>query len=218
VSLRRRLLVAAFAAIGLASLYTLVPAAVADFGSLRARQEIERLRAGGKAPPLAAWTALRDDLQWAAGWSPGNPRWYDDLGYLYVLRARATGTLPELDALRRDLYREAAGHYRTAARLRPLFPYGWANLALAKHHAGEADAEMWHAFDRAMTYGRRETGVERMLAELAFGRWGELTPERAAAVRTMIAETRADMRQPMLDQAARQGIAIATAVRAAGTP
>ena len=196
MSLRRRLLLTAFAVLGLASLYQLLPAAIADFGSLRARQEIERLRAGGKPPPLAAWTTLRDDLQWAAGWSPGNPRWYDDLGYLYVLRARATGTMPELDALRRDLYLEAAGHYRTAARLRPLFPYGWANLALARHYAGEGGAEMWHAFDQAMRYGRHEIGVERMLAELAYARWAELTPERVAAVQAMVAETRNDVRLP----------------------
>ena len=214
----RRLLLAAFVAMGLASLYVLLPAAIADFGSLRARQEIEHLRAGGSPPPLAAWTRLRDDLLSAADWSPGNPRWYDDLGYLYVLRARSTTGMPELDALRRDLYLEAAGHYRTAARLRPLFPYGWANLALAKHHAGEADAEMWHAFDQAMANGRQEIGVERMLAELAFARWAELTPERAAAVRMMIADTREDLRQPMLAGAAQSGIDLTQPGKAANRP
>ena len=90
------------AAIATTSLYQVVPAAVADFATLKARYEIERLRDGQRPmPTLPAWAQLRDDLAQAASWVPDNPRWYDDLGFLYVLRARNTPNVPELAALRR---------------------------------------------------------------------------------------------------------------------
>ena len=195
------------AAIATTSLYQVVPAAVADFATLKARYEIERLRDGQRPmPTLPAWAQLRDDLAQAASWVPDNPRWYDDLGFLYVLRARNTPNVPELAALRRNLYAEAADQYRQAARLRPMFPFGWANLALAKHYADQDDEELWSAFDKAFAYGHHEVGVQRMLAELAFARWSTLSAERAAAVTAMIAETRADLRQPLLDLAKRYAV------------
>jgi hypothetical protein len=192
----------AIALAALTSLYYVIPAAVADYSTLKTRHEIERLRdSATRAPSPQAWALLRDDLLQAAAWSPDNPRWYDDLGFLHVLRARSTQGIPELADLRRSLHAEAAAYYRKAAQLRPMFPYGWANLALAKHHAGQDDAEMWAAFDKALAYGRHEIGVERMLAELAFARWQTLDTQRASAIKTMVAETRGDLRQPLLELA-----------------
>lgn len=207
---RRYLLLLLVAATALISLYGVIPAAIADYATLKTRHEIERLRDGtARPPPAQAWAALRDDLLQAAAWAPDNPRWYDDLGFLYVLRARSTQGVVELTDLRRSLYTEAAAYYRQAARLRPMFPYGWANLALAKHHADQNDAEMWAAFDKALTYGRHEIGVGRMLAELAFARWQEVTPQRRDTLAAMISETWPESRKPVLELAERHGVPVA---------
>jgi hypothetical protein len=184
------------------TLYNVVPAALSDFASLKARSDIERLRGGQmRMPPLPEWARLRQALSDAVAKSPDSAQLRDELAYLYAVRAQSMKNVPELLELRQQLLVEAAGYYRQAAALRPMFPYGWANLALAKHYADQVDDELWSAFDKAMAYGRREPNVQLMLAEIAFARWSTLDTARAAAVTAMVAETPEDLRAPLLDLA-----------------
>jgi hypothetical protein len=186
----------------LLSVYYLLPAAFTDYRTLKARSEVERMRDGKKLmPALSEWDHLRGQLVRAAGDESGNAQLLDDIAFLYVFRALSMDDVPELADLRQSLFREAVGYYRPAAKLRPMFPYGWANLALAKHSAGENDAELWAAFDRALAYGRNEPPVQRMLAEVAFANWATLDPQRAEAITTMVTEAPEKLQQPLLDLA-----------------
>ncbi len=186
----------------LLSLYHALPAAVKDYRTLGVRSEIERMRDGKKRmPSLVEWGRLRNQLVRAAGDESDNAQLQDDIAYLYVFRAQNMVDVPELAELRQSLFAEAANYYRRSARLRPMFPYGWANLALAKHYSGAADEELWDSFDRALAYGRNEPTVQHMLAEVAFARWSTLDPQRAAAITDLVAETPEPLRQPLLEMA-----------------
>jgi hypothetical protein len=194
------------------SVYYALPAAFTDYRSLKARSDVERMRAGKKLmPSLMEWDHLRSQLVRAAGEESGNAQLLDDIAYLYVFRALSMDDVPELADLRRSLFSEAVGYYRTAATLRPMFPYDWANLALAKHSAGENDDELWAAFDKALAYGRNESPVQRMLAEIAFANWSTLDPQRAAAITAMVRETPEKLRQPLLDIAEHFVVTLPTA-------
>ena len=39
----------------------------------------------------------------------------------------------------------------TVGLMRPVFPYSWTYLALAKHYRGQHDAEFWQAYDPTLT-------------------------------------------------------------------
>ncbi len=209
------ILLGVFLLVGAAlSLYYVGPAAYADFGTLRARAEVEQMRDGQKRmPPVAEWGRLRNELVSALTNPPDNAQLLDDIAFLYAFRAQSMEDVPELEDLRQSLLAESVIYYRAASKLRPMFPYGWAHLALAKHYVGEADAELWSAFDKALAYGRNEPAVQRMLAEIAFARWASLDPKRADAIRVLIAELPEILQKPLLDQAAHFLVSIALPVK-----
>jgi hypothetical protein len=196
------------------SIYYLVPAAYTDFHVLRARAEVELMRDGQKSmPPAAEWGRLRNELVSALTNPPDNAQLLDDIAFLYAFRAQSMQDVPELDELRQSLLAESVVYYRAATKLRPMFPYDWAHLALSKHYVGEVDAELWAAFDKALAYGRNEPAIERMLAEIAFARWASLDPQRADAIRALIADLPEKLQKPLLDQAAHFMVTIALPVK-----
>jgi hypothetical protein len=209
------ILLGAFLFVGAAlSIYYAVPAAYTDFRTLRARAEVEQMRDGLKRmPPAAEWGRLRNDLMSALTNPPDNAQLLDDIAFLYAFRAQSMQDVSELDDLRQSLLAESVVYYRAASKLRPMFPYGWAHLALAKHYVGEADAELWTAFDKALAYGYNEPAVERMLAEIAFARWSSLDSKRADAMRVLIADLPENLQKPLLDQAAHFLVTIALPVK-----
>jgi hypothetical protein len=208
-------LLGAFLLVGAAvSVYYAIPAAYTDFRTLRARAEVEQMRDGQKRmPPAAEWGRLRNELVSALTNPPDNAQLLDDIAFLYAFRAQSMAEVPELGDLRQSLLAESLTYYRAAAKLRPMFPYGWAHLALAKHYVGEADAELWGAFDKALAYGRNEPAVERVLGEIAFARWASLDPNRADAMRALIADLPETLQQPLLDQAAHFLVTVALPVK-----
>jgi hypothetical protein len=204
------IILGAFLLVGAAlSIYYLVPAAYTDFHTLRARAEVELMRDGQKGmPPAAEWGRLRNELVGALANPPDNAQLLDDIAFLYAFRAQSMQNVPELEDLRQSLYAESVVYCRAASKLRPMFPYGWAHLALSKHYVDEVDAELWAAFDKALAYGRNEPAVERMLAEIAFARWSSLDPQRADAIRALIADLPEKLQKPLLDQAEHFMVAI----------
>jgi tetratricopeptide (TPR) repeat protein len=189
------------------ALYGLVyglPAAATDFSSLKARDEVERMRDGKKRmPALAEWARLRRSLERAAASAPDNAQILDDIAFLYAFRALSMDGVAELADLRREMFAEAAGYYRRAAPLRPMFPYTWAQLALADHYADGDEQEMWSAFDKALAYGRNEGSVQLMLAEIAFARWSTLDAKRSAAIAEMVDQAPEALQKPLLEVAER---------------
>ncbi len=59
--------------------------------------------------------------------------------------------------------------YREAIRLRPAWPYGWADFAMAKSRAGEIDQEFFSALQQATRLGPWEKNVMDTVSQL--GLW-----------------------------------------------
>lgn len=191
---------------GLSLAYGL-PGALADARSLAARAQIDAWRksTSRKDDIEQHWTGVRDQLLAAISMAPANPQFHSDLGYLHALRAAqvpAVTKYANLDELRQSLFAIAVEHYRNAAVLRPMFPYGWAHLALAKHYANEADAELWSVYDKTYAYGRNEPSLQRILAEIAFARWSDIGGERRAALLGMVRDNPPKLNKPLLELAA----------------
>lgn len=186
-----------------------IPASLADAQSLKARRLIERWRDGKAVMPTAAeWSRVRNEMVRALKTAPDNAQLLDDLGFVYAFRAQSLPDAPDLADLRQSLLTEAEAYFHLAAVLRPMFPYGWGHLALARHYRGDAEAEIWFAFDKAMAYGRNEPHVQRMLAEIAFARWSSLGPEREQAVLSMVADMPERLREPLLELAERHAVTL----------
>ena len=115
------------AALAASSLTWLVPAALTDYSTLHVRSDLEAWREGKRRPDPVAWKAARDEIATAAELIPDNPQNVEDLGFLYAYRALnmpVGGIEAQIEFLQ-----TAAGHYRTATRLRPMFAYSWGHLA-----------------------------------------------------------------------------------------
>jgi hypothetical protein len=178
-------------------------AAWADMLQLQVRYNISQWQAGTVPPPqIAAWGEARNTLVQALILTPDDPQIHENLGYLYALRALSSKAVPELY---QAMLRQAQVYYRNAARLRPMSPHPWANIALASHYLGDVGAPLWDAFDRAMAYGQREPSVQATLAEVGFARWGELTEPRRSQLLAMVNQALPHSKGPLLDIAKRYG-------------
>lgn len=194
-----------------AALYGL-PAARADAASLAARWEVTQWREGhAKMPAAAAWGRVRAALLDASACAPANAQFLDDLGFIHALRAESVESIPQLHDLHHALLREAEGYYQRAAELRPLFPHGWAHLALVRHQLGQRDDTMWRAYDAAYAYGRNESGVQRILGEVAFGNWSALGPAREHAMRELLTTGAPAVRKDLLALSSGHGILLGDA-------
>ena len=189
-------------------------AAWADAQTLESRWLVSQWRAG-QAPAVTPelWNQARENLQSAVAITPNNPHLFDDLGFLYASRAQAFGTQPVGTAAwtyQQALLEQAQDSYRSAAVLRPNFPYSWLYLALAKHLQGQHDAEFWQSFDKAYAYGNTEAAAQPTLALMAFANWADLGSDRQARVATMVATAQSHVADSLRTQALRAGIALPT--------
>lgn len=180
-------------------------AALADVITLKARWQIGQWRDGEGLPPeVTKWREARDDLQQALALTPDNPQLYDDLGFLYALRAYRALAVPDLA---QPLLRQALDYYRQASLLRPMSPHTWANIALARHYLNDASPELWRAFDLAMAYGGNEPAVQTSLAEIGLARWQTLAEERKAALRAAYARSLPPLQKQLAAIAQRHQVA-----------
>lgn len=195
------------------SLYYGLRAAWADVNSLPTRWVVGEWREGrGPASTLELWADSRDELRAAALREPNNPQFFEDLGYLHAARAQSMGALSadnEMAVFQKILYDEATNNFRSAAVLRPSFPYPWAYLAYTKTLNGQRDGEMWSAYDRAMAFGKNEAGVEMILAQVALPQWKFMTDERQATFAAMVANAQATTKGKLLETAAAHQVQLA---------
>lgn len=192
---------------GLVSIVYGLPAARSDAAALGARWELTQWREGKvKMPGAAAWGKVRNQLLEARDIAPDNAQNYDDLGFIHALRAQSVAGIPELQDLHQALLSQAAAYYRTAVTLRPMFPYSWAHLALTQHYLGQHGPDFWKNYDTAYAYGKNESGVQRILGEIAFANWSSLGPERSSAMRQLVVNGAPHVKKDLIAMAAGQGI------------
>ena len=197
---RAAFIVALFAGVLPAAYYGLT-SAWSDFGVLKARWDLERWREGKLPAPTAVDLGLtRNALNRSLMLAPENATILEDLGYVYGIRAAMASRLPDL---RNSMLSQSLAFFRSAAVLRPMSPYAWANIALANHYLGTVGPEFWDAFDRSLSYGRKEFPVQKILAEIGFSRWEELDEVRRGALLAMISGAPAASRKSLAAIAAR---------------
>jgi tetratricopeptide (TPR) repeat protein len=140
------------------------------------------------------WKEARESLIMALDYEPDNPQFYEDLAFLYGLRAAAAHRVPELE---REFLKQVLIYYKQAVSLRPMSSHTWVNIALANHYLGGNNPEMWLAFDLAMAYGNNEPAVQVILAEIGLSRWNELSDARRTVLNSAFARAIPSLRMKL---------------------
>lgn len=185
----------------LASSYSALRIAVADFYALPARLQLRAWQTGQKVViKPAAWQKAYDALDAARRIAPDYPGLSEDIGLLLWLRGQQTDALPPVA---RIFYSEALAAYAQALRLSPSSATAWAYSAAIRHalarpvmlegqftdqaardQAGATlHREIWQMFDTALALGPNEPDVQLILSRIAVDRWNEIPPARQAALR-----------------------------------
>ena len=119
----------------------------------------------------AKWDKIKNNLQHALVYDPGNPELMMATGLAYEGRyAEKAVQLPEAKADRG----EALAYYRQSVALRPGWPYGWIDLALVKYRLGELDQEFYDALNTADELGPWEPGVQRVIIDIGLHGWNHI--------------------------------------------
>lgn len=152
---------------GLANVYGLFPA-----------QRLGAWQSARQVPEPEELSLALGQLRTARALDPGNPGYMDDQGLLWEWAAAGGDTL----ASPRDALEQARDAHREAIRLRPLWPYSWANLARVKAQLGEVDVELALALEKASRLGPWEPKVQRSIADAGMRVWDQLGPAPRRAV------------------------------------
>lgn len=86
----------------------------------------------------------------------------------------------------RPALEEALQEFRQAIRLQPSYTVNWVRLSLAKHVAGEIDAEYRQAIANAYLTGRWNPDTLLQLAGVGLADWDRLPPESQALIREVV--------------------------------
>jgi len=125
---------------------------------------------------------VRRHLQRALSLSDADPNVLENLAQYHVRQAAAAG-----NGIKREASLEQALQLLTAAaRLRPVSPYTWANIANLKYHLRQQDAQFRAAIRNAALLGATTQEVQRIIADIGLGTWSTLDAETRAAVQTVL--------------------------------
>ena len=119
----------------------------------------------------AVFEATQSHLDTALKRFPNNPGYLDFAGRLQILRTGQTGVV---GAERRALLESAAGNFRQALAVRPLWPYSWVNLLTTKDKLGQVDMEFNRALTRSAELGPWEPRVQLQVINSGLRYWGKL--------------------------------------------
>lgn len=178
-----RWLPAGMAVLALVSAVQLVRLGVADRVSMTPSMVINAWENYDALPEEENWEREWMKVAFSLRWAPDSPLHHETMASLYMMRT--SGPLAE-DIDPKAYARKAAEHYRSSLRLRPASAHTWANLALAKHRAGEPDREFVEALHSAARMGAYEPTIGLMFAEAALSNWSRVPPDvRAPVARTI---------------------------------
>ncbi|MGK0298271.1 MAG: hypothetical protein ACI9XC_001890 [Gammaproteobacteria bacterium] len=118
----------------------------------------------------AEWTIAYDRVSKAIDQDPLNPE-------LLTLMANVQEWkiyLDKDDVENNHYLSLALKNYRTAAEIRPAWPYTWSHISLVKLRMGEVDQEFQQAIEIATKTGPWEPRVQQIIAEVGLSAWQRL--------------------------------------------
>ena len=125
----------------------------------------------GKSPSIEAWLHARDELRSAQRMSRKNGAVEELLGLVHAQRRNNA-----------DFQQIALEHFTAALALRSSSPYTWASIADVRYRLGATT----HDFERVLTIaadlGPNEPEVQRVVVDLGFALWDEMSPPTRTAV------------------------------------
>ncbi len=104
--------------------------------------------------------------------NPNNAEYREYLGRIHYLRA--INNFQDASLFRKNIHQAYLAH-KKAIKLRPQWPYSWANLALMKSHLQQFDVEYLYAVNQAVRFGPWEISSNDALAQAGFNGWAQLS-------------------------------------------
>ena len=120
---------------------------------------------------VAVFEATQSHLNTALRRFPNNPDYLDFAGRLKILQVGQVGVM---GSERRELLESAAGDFRQALTVRPLWPYSWVNLLSVKDKLGQVDMEFTSALTRSAELGPWEPKVQLQVVDSGLRYWSRL--------------------------------------------
>ncbi len=140
----------------------------ADFAQLEARSFVRGWADGNSAWTVRKWQQAHDDTLAALRITPDNPSLHDQMGVIFLIRARDAYASAPMQQL---LYTEAARWQRSSLVLRPGHGWTWASLAESLQALSPGSDEAWHAWRQAVKFTPHEMTVEPNLFRIGFSQW-----------------------------------------------
>lgn len=164
----------------------------ADFEVLEARSMVRSWADGSSSWTVKKWQQAHDDTLAALRITPNNPSLHDQMGVIFLIRARDAWPSKAMEKL---LYTEAARWQRSSLNLRPGHGWTWAALAESLHALQPASDEAWQAWRQAQRYTPHELTVELNLFRIGFSQWKAAPADVRAWMRNTWQQAGAGQRQ-----------------------
>lgn len=165
---------------------------VSDFQAMEARALVRSWAEGKAKWTVSRWVFARDSTLRAIQTTPDNPALYDQMGVIYLIRARDAWRSA---AAQRELYDEAARHFRQSLALRPRHGWTWASLAEALQVMEPGSQVAWDAWRNAQRYTPYELPVQSTLLRIGFLGWKTAPDDVKAWMRRTYEESRPAQRE-----------------------
>ena len=142
---------------------------------------IEHWQKTGKSPTSDELAEALNNTDAAIAWQSFNAEYWEMQALLHYYQALHNYHSDNQNGFASSTELAANG-YREAIRMRPNWPYSWANLALMKASVNQFDTEYEQAINQAVMLGPWENAVNISVAEAGMLGWSTLTPDTQAAV------------------------------------
>ncbi len=160
-------------------------AGLADIFASQSTQQMVAWTKTKQMPTQTQWQFTLGAIQRAHYLHPEHPDYFEVLGRIFEWRALMDDEQTGDAATKRR--RQALQYFRRAVELRPVWPYGWASLALTKQRLNEVDVDFVHAMTQAIYFGAHDGKVQLMIADAGLAVWRELNPQAQQQVMQMVA-------------------------------
>lgn len=169
-----KLLISSLICMCLLGVYAVFSWGMGDLYGYKVRYALEQWQERPQLPQPEEISEALADSNSALNWEESNPEYVELKGRVLYYRALVSG----LDAQGLDDIANAKVLHQQAIKLRPRWPYSWANLVLMKSYLKEFDEEYHQALINSLKLGPWEKSVHLTLSHAAALSWDSLSLEQ----------------------------------------